>query len=91
MVSAGISAKQRQGEAAGRRITDLFPLQKRLVAVRAGPAPHSRPCGRIESGMEKMLDIPKDRKRIPPIRLCLMLAAVVLLFLVAETRAAGIF
>lgn len=41
--------------------------------------------------MEKMLDIPKDRKRIPPIRLCLMLAAVVLLFLVAETRAAGIF
>ena len=38
-----------------------------------------------------MLDIPKDRKRIPPHRLCLMLAATVLLFIAAEARGLTLF
>lgn len=38
-----------------------------------------------------MLEIPKDRKRIPPTRLCLMLAAAVLLFMAAEARSLSLF
>ena len=41
--------------------------------------------------MEPMLDIPKDRNRLPTLRLCLMLAAAVLLFIAAEARGSVLF
>ena len=37
--------------------------------------------------MEPMLNIPKDRKRLSTVRLCLLIGVTILLLLAAEARA----
>jgi hypothetical protein len=41
--------------------------------------------------MDPMLNIPKDRKRVPVVRLCLLMALTALLFLMIASSFSGAF
>jgi hypothetical protein len=41
---------------------------------------------RVERAMDSMFDIPKDRKRLSVIRLCLIMGCTALLFIMVATR-----